>query len=142
MTPVGACRPERPPVNSYQVPFRPNGIGQITVTIETNGGSGIGRNSLNIISVSDIGNATVEIDGVILDDMGQRVVLDDGIDGVDIVVRRIDPDEPFWVAFRVFDDCNDPIYTPIFGGPAQPTPTPTPTVTPTPTNTPTPTPIP
>jgi hypothetical protein len=111
------------------------------VTIETNGGSGIGRNALNIISVSDIGNATAEIDGHILDEMGDRVVLN-GVDTVDVEVQRVDPDAPFWVAFRVFDDCNDPIYTGIFGGPAQPTPTPTPTITPTPTNTPTPTPIP
>jgi hypothetical protein len=63
-------------------------------------------------------------------------VILDGVDTVDVDVRRIDPDAQFWVAFRVFDDCNDPIYTPIFGGPAQPTPTPTPTNTPTPQPTP------
>ena len=81
--------------------------------------------------MSDIENARVDINGEILDDLGEEVILDE-TDAVDIDVERINPDAPFRVAFMVIDECNGPFYTRPFGGPAQPTPTPTSTSTPTP----------
>ena len=96
------------------------------VTIESNGGSGIGTNSLNIIALSDLENATGRHQSATSSTRwAQQVVFSEFTDSVDAHVRRTDPNAAFRVAFTVIDDCNGPFYTKPFGGPAQPTPTPT-----------------
>jgi hypothetical protein len=116
-TPVPACRP-RPTVVSFQ---QDSGPGRITVTIQSTLGPGVPHNSLHLIIVNELTNATLLINGTLYDSIGDLIVLADGTDRVQALVQQTDQTRAYSTSFKVFDDC-DPVWTPSFGGAARPTP--------------------